>query len=73
MVYLAKKEGTKVRLSIEKFVSDIEKYITTKSDAMVFAYTCNRVVSMSNVVLDTVPSNDKEFTEGIGKSILIQC
>lgn len=65
-----KREGTKVRTCIENFVSDIERYITTKVDAMVFAYTCNRVVSMSNVALEAVPSDDREFTEDIGKSIL---
>ena len=65
-----KKEGTKVRVCVENFVSDIEKYITTKIDAFVFAYTCTKVVSMSNIALDMVPSDDKEFTEEIGKSIL---
>lgn len=65
-----KKEGTKVRASIETFVSDIEKHILSKIDALVFAYTCTKVVSMSNLALNAVPSDDKEFTEEIGKSIL---
>ncbi len=65
-----KKEGTKVRSCVENFVSDIAKHISTKSDAMVFAYTCTNVVSMSNMALAAVPSDDKKFTEEIGKSIL---
>lgn len=65
-----KKEGTKIRACIDNFVTDIEKHITTKSDALVFAYTCTKVVSMSNMALDAVPSDDKKFTEEIGKSIL---
>ncbi len=65
-----KKEGTKVRACFENFVLDIEKHITTKADALVFAYTCTKVVLMSNMALDFVPSDDKKFTEEIGKSIL---
>ncbi len=67
---IGKKEGTKVRAGIENFITDLEKLIQTKLDALVFSYTCTKVVSMSNIALDAVPSDDKEFTEVIGKSIL---
>ena len=65
-----KKNGTKVMACIENFVTDIGKYILTKNDAFVFAYTCTKVVSLSNTAMESVPSDDKEFTEVIGKSIL---
>lgn len=65
-----KKTGTKVISCISNFVTDIERYIVTKNDAFVFAYTCTKVVSLSNTAMDSVPSDDKEFTEVIGKSIL---
>lgn len=65
-----KKEGTKVRASIENFVTDIEKHIQSTLDALVFSYTCTKVVHLSNIALSSVPSDDRAFTEEFGKTIL---
>ncbi|ARG98239.1 hypothetical protein [Legionella micdadei] len=67
---LGRKEGTKVIASIENFVSDIEKHIFSKIDAYVFAYTCIKIVALSNIALEAVPSDDKEYTQEFGRSIL---
>lgn len=65
-----RREGTKVYASIEIFIQDIKELILNKSDALVFAYTCLKVISLSNLALSKVPSDDRSYTEGVGKSIL---
>lgn len=67
---LGRKEGSKVRDCVTALATEIERQVVSLMDAKVFAFTCQRVIPLANEAVESVPSNDREFTETAGRSIL---
>lgn len=56
----------------DNFISKMQKELNTIDDLIVFCMTIKYVVSPINQSLERIPSDDKEFSQGIATSILKQ-
>lgn len=55
---------------INKLLDDLDKSIVSIVDMDVFIFTCEQIMVPINQAIDSIPSDDKEFTLSIAKSYL---
>ncbi|MBS3742131.1 MAG: hypothetical protein KGY75_08260 [Candidatus Cloacimonetes bacterium] len=64
------RKNTAIKSRVNNFLNELDNKIKTLRDMDIFLLTCEFIMKPLNIAIDNIPSNDKDFTLEISRSLL---